>query len=210
MRRAHDIPPMVKAANLARWFPPWTVTREQWSSMTRPAVSGFAVDTLLFSRIGMPLFHRYRVFDRPGTHAAFRGTYMQWMRTFLQESDAASLRTHHHRCTREIAARMSRTTLQDTGGRALDVSSRPSTSRRSSSRVRKSTPPAAVAISSVAPGGVRSNRSDRWAVPALMDLALPRFADPEDQSARPHRPWIVMTDSPASPSPVRLTAPLHT
>ena len=40
MRRAHDIPPLVKAANLARWFPPWTVTREQWSSMSRPAVSG--------------------------------------------------------------------------------------------------------------------------------------------------------------------------
>ena len=40
-----------------------------------------------------------------------------------------------------------------------------------------------------------------------MDLALPRFADPEDQSARPHRPWIVMTDSPASPAPVRLTGP---
>ena len=52
MRRAHDILPLVKVANLARWFPPWTVTREQWSSMSRPAVSGIAVDTLLFSRIG--------------------------------------------------------------------------------------------------------------------------------------------------------------
>ena len=45
MRRAHDIPPLVKVANLARWFPPWTVTREQWSSMSSPAVSGIAVDT---------------------------------------------------------------------------------------------------------------------------------------------------------------------
>ena len=44
MRKAHDIPPLVKAANLARWFLPWTVTREQWSSMTRPAISGVAVD----------------------------------------------------------------------------------------------------------------------------------------------------------------------
>ena len=77
MRRAHDIPPLVKAANLAHWFPPWTVTREQWYSMSRPAVSGIAVDTLLFSRIGVPLFHRCRVFDRPGTHGAFRGTYMR-------------------------------------------------------------------------------------------------------------------------------------
>ena len=52
IRQAHDILPVVKAANLARWFPPWTVTREQWTSMTRPAISGVAVDTLLFSRIG--------------------------------------------------------------------------------------------------------------------------------------------------------------
>ena len=155
MRRAHDIPPLVKAANLARWFPPWTVSREQWTNLTRLAVSGIAVDTLLFSRIWVPLFHRYRVFDRPGTHIAFRGTYMQHMHTFLEESDAASLRAHHRRHAWEIAARISRTTLQDTGGRSPDVSSRPSTSRRSGSQVRKSTQPAAVAVSSVAPGVVR-------------------------------------------------------
>ena len=75
-RRAHDIPPLVKAANLARWFPHRTVTREQLSSMTQSAVSGIAVDTLLFSRIGMPLFHWYWVFDWPGTLVSFRGTHM--------------------------------------------------------------------------------------------------------------------------------------
>ena len=66
MRRAHNTPVSVKSGNLARWFPPWTVTREQWHSMSRPSVSGIAIDTFLFSRIGMPLFHRYRVFDRLG------------------------------------------------------------------------------------------------------------------------------------------------
>ena len=76
MRRAHDIPPVVKVANLARWFPPWTVTREQWTSMTRLAISRIVVDTLLFSRIGVPLFHRYRVVNRSGTHGDFRGPYM--------------------------------------------------------------------------------------------------------------------------------------
>ena len=161
MRKAPDIPPLVKAANLACWFPPWTVTSEQWYSMTRPVVSGIPVDTLLFSHIGVPLFHRHRVFDRPDAHAVFRGMYMQWMHTFLEEADAASLRTRHCRCAREIAARMSRTTLQDTGDRALDVYSRPSTSRRSGSRVWKSTPPAAFAVSSVALGDVRSSCSDR-------------------------------------------------
>ena len=142
MRKAHDTPPIVKAANLARWFPPWTVSREQWSSLTPSAVSGIAVDTLLFSRIGVPLFHRYRVFDRPGTHVAFHGTYMQQIRTFLQELDDASLRARHRR--------RSRTTLQDTGSRAPDVSSRTRTSRRSGLRAWKSTPPAAVAVSSEA------------------------------------------------------------
>ena len=104
MRRAHDIPPLVKVANLARWFPSWTVTREQWTSMSRPAASGIAVATLLFSRIGVPLFHQYRVFDRPGTHGAFRGSYMRRMRAFLEESDAASLRRRHRRCAWDIAA----------------------------------------------------------------------------------------------------------
>ena len=37
----------------------------------RSSVSGVAVDTLLFSHIGVPLFHRYQVFGRPGTHIAF-------------------------------------------------------------------------------------------------------------------------------------------
>ena len=63
MRRVHNIPPLVKAANLARWH-----------SMSQTAISGIAVDTLLFSRIGVPLFHRYRVFDRQGTHVVFRCT----------------------------------------------------------------------------------------------------------------------------------------
>ena len=76
MRRAHNTPISVKAGNLARWFPPWTVTREQWHSMSRPSVSGIAIDTFLFSRIGMPLFHRYSVFDRLGSHPAFRGPYL--------------------------------------------------------------------------------------------------------------------------------------
>ena len=35
MRRAHDIPPLVKGANLARWFPPCIVTREQWPTVVQ-------------------------------------------------------------------------------------------------------------------------------------------------------------------------------
>ena len=141
IRRAHDIPPLVKAANLASWFPPWTVTREQWSSMSQPAVSGIAVDTLLFSRIGVPLFHRYRVFNRSGTHGAFRGAYMRQIHVFLEESDAASLRRRHRQCVWDIAARMSRTSLRDTEDRTPDVSSRPKVTRRPVSRARRPTRP---------------------------------------------------------------------
>ena len=139
MRRAHDIPPLVKAANLARWFP-----LEQWTSLSCPAVSGIAVDTLLFSRIGVPLFHRYRVVNRAGTHGAFRGSYMRRMHAFLEESDAASLRRRHHRCARDLAARMSRTSLLDTEDRTQDISSRPKVYRRSVSRARRPTRPMAL------------------------------------------------------------------
>ena len=75
MRRIHKMPLSVKAANLARFFPPWTVTKEQWADMMMPSISGVAIDTLLFSRIGSPLCHRYRIMSRTGSHAAFQGTY---------------------------------------------------------------------------------------------------------------------------------------
>ena len=72
MRKANDVPATVKATNLARWFPPWTVSREQWTLIMWSSVSGIAVYALLFSRIGVPLFHRNSVFSWPGTHVAFR------------------------------------------------------------------------------------------------------------------------------------------
>ena len=55
----------------------------------------------------------------------------------------------------------------------------------------------------------RSHRSNPWAMLALMDLALSRFASPEGRSAQPYPPLIGMTDSPALPAPVRLVAPLR-
>ena len=107
MRRAHNTPITMKAGNLARWFPPWTVTREQWHNMSRPSVSGIAIDTFLFSRIGIPLLHRYRVFDRFGSHPAFRRPYMTNVFLFLKESDSEAIRRSHRRRARELAAGMS-------------------------------------------------------------------------------------------------------
>ena len=65
MRRAHKVPLSVKAANLGKYFPARTVTREQWADMLMPSISGVAIDTLLFSRIASPLCHRYRLIVGP-------------------------------------------------------------------------------------------------------------------------------------------------
>ena len=184
MRKAHNIPATVKVANLARWFPPWTVSCEQWTIIMQSSVSRVVVDTLLLSRIGVPLFHRYLVFSWPGTHAAFRGTYMTQIRTFLEKFDAASLRSRHRLQARVIASRMSQTNQHEARGREPDSSSQPSMSRRPGSRVRKSAPAATVAAASVTSGVVRSLRSIPWTIQALMDLALPKFA--HQRSGRSH------------------------
>ena len=135
MRRAHNTPVSVKAGNLARWFPPWTVTREQWHSMSRPSVSGIAIDTFLFSCIGMPLFHRCRVFDRLGSHPAFRGPYMSRLFTFLKESDAESIRRSHRRRAKEIAASMSKRTSSNMEAPANTNLSRRSVQRTAVSQI---------------------------------------------------------------------------
>ena len=81
MRSAHAVPVTVKASNLARWFPPWTVSRDRWCAAMSSTVYGVATDALLFSRTGVLLVHRYHVFSRVGTHVTFRGTYMARLAT---------------------------------------------------------------------------------------------------------------------------------
>ena len=59
--------------NVAKFFPPWTVTRDVWHAALRPDVSGVAVDTLLFHEAGRRLVHRYRVYHKdPFPHPALR------------------------------------------------------------------------------------------------------------------------------------------
>ena len=86
------MPLSVKAANLAKYFPAWTVSREQWSKMLMPCVSGVAIDTLLFSSVGSPLCHRYRLISCTGSHTAFRGTYLKRLWSFIEESDSTGKR----------------------------------------------------------------------------------------------------------------------
>ena len=62
IRLAHSVPATVKAANLGRWFPPWSVSRDKWREAQHSSVSGVSTDALLFSQAGVSLVHRYRVF----------------------------------------------------------------------------------------------------------------------------------------------------
>ena len=76
MRLVHEVPTSVKAANLRKWFPPSTVSRDTWHETLKVTVSGVSTDVLLFSQCGMPLIHHYRVLGRGGVHASLRGNYM--------------------------------------------------------------------------------------------------------------------------------------
>ena len=107
MCKAHSILATAKAANLARWFPPWMVSQEQCNTILRSSISGVAVDALLFGRIGAPLIHRYRVFSHAGTHVAFRGTYMTKLWNFLNVADAACRRARNRRRAWALASQMS-------------------------------------------------------------------------------------------------------
>ena len=104
MRRTHKVPLSVKMANLSKYFPAWTVTREQWADMLMPSISGVAIDTLLFSRIGSPRCHRYRLISWTGSHTAFRGTYLHRLRAFLDESDSVVVRRLHSQLAQELAS----------------------------------------------------------------------------------------------------------
>ena len=178
MRRTHNAPVSVKAGNLARWFPPWTVTREQ--------------------------FHRYRVFDRLGSHPAFRRPYMSRLFTFLKESDALSIRRSHRRRAKEIAASMSKRTSSSKETPADTTLSRWSVERAAISK--KTGREAGPSLIPTAGGRPRSSASSIYrrsaeedTVQALMDLSLPRFAKLDDRVIPKTEPWPVTEHSPASP-----------
>ena len=72
LRLAHAVPATMKAANLGKLFPPWTVSREIWRDALKPRISGVSTYVLLFSESGAPLIHHYRVFGWGGAHASLR------------------------------------------------------------------------------------------------------------------------------------------
>ena len=207
MRRAHNTPILLKAGNLARWFPPWTVTREQWHNMSRPSVSGIAIDTFLFNRIGMPLFHRYRVFDRFGSHPAFRKPYMPKLFLFLKESDSESICRSHRRRARELAVGMSKQPSVIRNVVSKTMQSGPAPQRTVVSKLmgpnagKLLIPPAGDATgSSVNSRNGRSREEDT--VQALMDLSLPRFTRLDDGRLPKTKLWPITEQPPSSPASV--------
>ena len=121
----------------------------------------------------------------------------------IEGSDVGCLRSRNRRHALAISSQISQTTPQEARIREPDNSSQPSASRRPVSQVRKSVSAAAVAAESLTPVVVWSLRSGPWPIPALMDLALPQFANPELQSKWPRSQWIVTHESSASPAPLR-------
>ena len=85
-------------------------------TMLMPCISGVAIDTPLFSRVGSPLCHRYRLISRTGSHAAFRGTYLRRLRAFIEESDSAVGRRLHCQLAQELAARVVKPTVSPASG----------------------------------------------------------------------------------------------
>ena len=190
MRCTHKVPLSVKAANLAKYFPACTVTRDQWADMLMPSISGVAIDMLLFSRVDSPLCHRYRLISRTGSHAAFRGTYLHRLQAFIEESFSAVGR----RLAQELAARVVKSTDGPAGGHPHSpVGHRIVSRQRRPHRLKR------VASSAGGPESSSCLTAEMSSVQALMDLALPRFAMAEGPR-QVHPPWPVMTESPALPA----------
>ena len=82
IRKKHSVPDSVKAANLGRWFSPWTVTRVTWHKALKPQVSGVSTEAVLFSENSLQLVHHYWVFGRSAAHTSLCGTFIANLRLF--------------------------------------------------------------------------------------------------------------------------------
>ena len=195
MWRTHKVPLSVKAANLAKYIPAWTVTRDQWSEMLMPCISGVAIDTPLFSLVGSPLCHRYRLISRTGSHADFWGTYLKRLWTFIEESDSVLGHRLHRRLAQDLAARIVKSTDNPASGHP-----RSPVGHRIVSLPRRQRRLKGVASSAGGPLSDERPTAEMSSVQALMELALPRLTMAEGPR-QVHPPWLVMSETPASPSP---------
>ena len=80
--------------NVAKFFLPWTVTRDVWLAALRPDVSGVAVDALLFHEAGRQLVHRYWVYKDPFPHPALRDSVIPHLLSCMVRAMAIARLTH--------------------------------------------------------------------------------------------------------------------
>ena len=123
-------------------------------------------------------------------------------RALLHED--VSVRRHHRRCAREMAARMSQSSGRDSADGTADVYTRCTVTHRTVSRTQRPRKSVRGAGSSRASDTVSLPQLEVYTVQALMDLALPRFMGLGDGSRQVHEPWAISADSPALPATSRL------
>ena len=80
--------------NVAKFFPPWTVSRSIWQTALLPDVLGIAVDTRLFHEAGCRLVHRYHVYKDPFPHPALRGGVLPCLLSCVSWAMAIARLTH--------------------------------------------------------------------------------------------------------------------
>ena len=80
--------------NVARFFLPWTVTRDVWLTALHPEVSGVAVDALLFHEAGRRLVHTYCVYKDLFPHPALRGDVVPRLLSCVIRAMAIARLTH--------------------------------------------------------------------------------------------------------------------
>ena len=80
--------------NVAKFFPPWTVTRSVWLHALQPEVPGIAVDALLFNKAGRRLVHRYWIYRDPFPHPALRDGVVSRLLSCVCRAMAITQLTH--------------------------------------------------------------------------------------------------------------------
>ena len=85
---------LVATTNVAKFFPPWTVTRDVWLAALHPDVSGVVVDALLFHEAGHRLVHRYRIYRDPFPHPTLRDGVVPWLLSCVCRAMAIAHLTH--------------------------------------------------------------------------------------------------------------------
>ena len=200
IRKKHFVYDSVKAANLGRWFPPWTVTRTAWHTALKSKVSGVSMDVDLTGMNGSQLVHHYRVFRQCAAHVSLRGTFIIDLRCFTSWASADA----------KWAARRNRTLA--TGSPSPSYSPEP-LPRIIRQRGLDDESPACKAPRAVSP--VRTDRSvhaatstitsaDKYSDPAVPELrSIPYGGRPRRPRLHVSLPLPRFADRTFVPSPVR-------